>query len=65
MRLAHPVTRELLCLTAPPPDDMTDVAATVAGCERGELMGWLRPKLADSLAYSLDGFAFLPESPPC
>ena len=45
--LEHPLTREPLCVRAPPPDDLRTLGAQLAGCEAtaAGFDAWLAPRL--------------------
>ena len=43
LQLAHPITDAPLRVCAPPPEDISAVAATLAGCEPEQLATWLQP----------------------
>lgn len=58
VRLNHPVTRELLCVTAPPPDDVATIGAKLAGVPLGEFLPWLEAQIERQLRYSIDSFEF-------
>ena len=63
LRLKHPMPQhsdELLCLTAPPPDDLTALVAEVVGCEAtpAAVGEWLETKVGSELAYSLESFKY-------
>ena len=60
LRLRHPMRDEVLCLTAPPPDDLTALVAEVVGCEAtpAAVGEWLQAKVGSELAYSLESFKY-------
>ena len=63
LRLKHPMPEhsdDLLCLTAPPPDDLTALVAEVVGCEAtpAAVGEWLETKVGSELAYSLESFKY-------
>ena len=63
LRLKHPMPEhsdEVLCLTAPPPDDLTALVADVVGCEAtpAAVGEWLETKVGSELAYSLESFKY-------
>ena len=63
LRLKHPMPEhsdEILCLTAPPPDDLTALVAEVVGCEatQAAVGEWLETKVGSELAYSLESFKY-------
>lgn len=63
LRLKHPMPEhsdKLLCLTAPPPDDLTALVAEVVGCEAtpAAVGEWLETKVGSELAYSLESFKY-------
>ena len=50
----------MLCVTAPPPDDLAALVAGIVACEptQAAVGEWLSARVAEELAYSLDGFEF-------
>ena len=56
MMLRHPATREPLTITAPAPDDLRAVGASLAGVPPEEFEAWLQPRLDAALAPALDAF---------
>ena len=56
LQLAHPITDAPLRVCAPPPEDISAVAATLAGCEPEQLATWLQPKLDAALESNAEEF---------